>query len=131
MALGRFVLLLADLTLLACNVVDDEPHGVDTGGTDGPADQQACLEAANEFFEEVGCLPGYEPQVFYDGGGSVVLLADDPGDIELDSFDALVRVLGRFVTEDGQPRRLGIGHPDLVLRLRRGQQDLVRRLRVR
>lgn len=63
----------------ACNLVDDdEPTAVGSGGTDGSADEQACLDAANTLLA-MGCPPGLGPQVFYDGGGSRVVSIDDPG----------------------------------------------------
>lgn len=74
-----FALSLVVLTGQACNLVDDdEPADVGSGGTDGSADEQACLEAANTLLA-MGCPPGLGPQVFYDGGGSSVVSIDDPG----------------------------------------------------
>ena len=51
-------------------------------------------------------------------------------DIELDSLGALASVLARFIAEDGTPRQLGVGHPGFTLRVRRGERDFVRQLRV-
>jgi hypothetical protein len=50
--------------------------------------------------------------------------------VALDSLDALVGVLGGFVAEDGSARPIAPSHPGFSLRVRRGGQTLVRRLRV-
>lgn len=55
---------------------------------------------------------------------------DSLDDVELDSLDALVEILGRFVDEEGNPRRFAPSHPGFTLRVRRGERDLQRVLRV-
>lgn len=51
-------------------------------------------------------------------------------DIELDSLDALVELMGRFVDEDGNPRRFSPNHPGFSLRVRRGGRDFQREVRI-
>ena len=59
-------------------------------------------------------------------------VADDAplfgGGLGLDSLDALVRVLERFVVEGGRPRRFAPTHPGFSLGVRRGKRDFARRL---
>lgn len=62
----------------ACNIVDDEPTLDDSGGTGGPSDNEVCI-AQLETLKEVGCPPGYELHMVFDGSDSTVVLADDPG----------------------------------------------------
>jgi hypothetical protein len=50
--------------------------------------------------------------------------------VALDSLDALLGILGRFVDEDGSPRQFLPSDPTVALRVRRGEQELVRGLRV-
>lgn len=50
--------------------------------------------------------------------------------VGLDSTDALLGMLGRFIDEDGGPRQFSPGHPGFALRVRRGEQELEVGLRV-
>lgn len=52
------------------------------------------------------------------------------GGVELDSLDSLMRVLGRFLQDDGAPRRFPAHHPGFVLHARRGARDVVLDLRI-